>query len=345
MGSVERLDQFQRRHRRAGFPLAVLYKYVDDNGAYLAALIAYYAFISLFPLLLLLSTVLGWVLVGDPGLQQRVLNSALSQIPVVGNQLGKPRQLSGGAVGVTVGIVVSLYGGLGVGQALQNAMNTVWAVPRNSRPDPFHSRGRSLLLLATAGVTVLATTVLSAVGSSGAGPWGAAMQTLIVLAAVLINAMVFVLVFRVASGRGLSTRQVAPGALAAAVLWQLLQTFGVVYVGHVIRGASATNGVFALVLGLLAFLYATAVVVVICAEVNAVRVDKLYPRSLLTPFTDNVELTRGDRRSYIGAAKAQRSKGFEEVHVTFHPPRENEGEPDSSQVTDRISRGEGADPE
>lgn len=324
MGIVERLDLFQRHHPRASFPLAVLYKYFDDGGGYLAALIAYYAFLSLFPLLLLFSTILGLVLAGDPDLQQRVLASALSQFPVVGDQLGQPKQIGGGTIGLTVGILGSLYGGLGVGQAVQNAMNTTWAVPRNSRPDPFKSRGRSLLLLVTAGVAVLATTVLSALGSSGAGSFGVAVKVLLLAAAFVVNLAVFVFVFRVASGRPLSLRQVAPGAVGAAVLWQLLQTFGVAYVNHVIKGASATNGVFALVLGLLAFFYATANAVVICAEVNAVRVDKLYPRSLLTPFTDNVELTRGDRRSYTAQAKAQRSKGFQEVEVSFHPRGEQE---------------------
>jgi membrane protein len=335
---VERLDQFQRRQPWASFPLAVLYKYFDDGGGYLAALIAYYAFVSLFPLLLLFSTILGLVLAGHPDLQQRVLDSALSQFPVVGDQLGQPKQISGGAIGLTVGILGSLYGGLGVGQALQNAMNTTWAVPRNSRPDPFKSRGRSLLLLVTAGFAVLATTVLSALGSSGLGSFGGVARILLLVAAFVVNAAVFVFTFRVATGRHLSAREVAPGALAAAVMWQLLQTFGVTYVGHVIKGASATNGVFALVLGLLAFLYATATAIVICAEVNAVRVDKLYPRSLLTPFTDNVELTRGDRRSYTDQAKAQRSKGFQEVDVTFHPHGDQEGdqatETNASEATD-----------
>jgi membrane protein len=321
VGIVDGLDGFQRRHQRASFPLAVLYKYFDDGGGYLAALIAYYAFVSLFPLLLLFSTVLGLVLVGDAELQQRVLDSALSQFPVVGDQLGQPKQISGGAAGLTVGILGALYGGLGVGQAVQNAMNTIWAVPRNSRPDPFKSRARSLLLLVTAGFAVLATTVLSTLGS-GAGSLGVVVKALLLLASFVVNVVVFVFVFRVATGRHLSVRQVAPGAMAAAIVWQLLQTFGVAYVGHVIKGASATNGVFALVLGLLAFLYATANAIVICAEVNAVRVDKLYPRSLLTPFTDNVELTRGDRRSYSDQAKAQRSKGFQEVDVSFHPETE-----------------------
>jgi membrane protein len=113
---------------------------------------------------------------------------------------------------------------------------------------------------------------------------------------------------------------VAPGAVSAAVAWQLLQSFGAVYIGHVVKSASATNGVFALVLGMLAFLYITATVVVLCAQVNVVRVDRLHPRALLTPFTDNVDLTAGDRSVYATQAEAQRSKGFENVDVTFNPP-------------------------
>lgn len=115
-------------------------------------------------------------------------------------------------------------------------------------------------------------------------------------------------------------RDVVPGAIAAAVIWQLLQSFGIIYVRHVVKHASATNAVFAFVLGLLAFLYITATAVLLCAEINVVRVSHLHPRSLLTPFTDNVTLTAGDRRAYSRQAKAQRSKGFEHVDVNFDPP-------------------------
>jgi membrane protein len=317
---ADRLDRLQRRHPVAGFPIAVVYKYVDDSGPYLAALITYYAFVSLFPLLLLMSTVLGTVLAGNPELQARLIDSALSQFPVVGDQLGAPQELSGGLLGVMVGVLGSLYGGLGVAQAVQYAMNTAWAVPRNDRPNPFLARGRSLLLLGTAGLAVIGTTALSAVGARGEGVAATVVQVLLFLAAIAINAVVFVFAFRLATPRHLTVPQVLPGALTAAVLWQLLQTFGVTYVRHVVNTASATNGVFALVLGLLAFLYLAAVVGVLCVEINVVRVDRLYPRALLTPFTDHVELTAGDRRSYTGQAKAQRSKGFEEVEVTFDPP-------------------------
>ena len=320
MAITERLDQFQRRHRWAGFPLAVVYKYFDDFGAYLAALLTYYGFVSLFPLLLLLSTVLGFVLSGDQRLQHEVLTSALHQFPVIGGDLDQPKRLGGGPVGLVVGILGSLYGGLGVAQAFQYAANTVWAVPRNSRPNPFKARGRSLLLLATAGSALLGTTILSIMSGGGAGALGAAGRSLTLAASVVINIAVSVFAFRFAPARRLSVRDVVPGAIAAAVIWQLLQSFGIIYVRHVVKHASATNAVFAFVLGLLAFLYITATAVLLCAEINVVHVTHLHPRSLLTPFTDNVTLTAGDRRAYSRQAKAQRSKGFEHVDVNFDPP-------------------------
>lgn len=319
MSLTARIDDFQRRHPAAGFPLAVLYKFVDDGGGHLAALIAYYGFLSLFPLLLLASTVLSLVLVGNPEAQQALLSSALRDFPVVGAQLQQPQRLGGGAAGFLVGAGGALYGAMGVGLAVQNAMNTAWMVPKNSRPNPVKARGRALLLLATAGLGALGTTLLTALGG-GAGTFGAGWRVVAIGLAVAINTGVFLLAFRVATARALSVRQIAPGALGAAVAWQLLQTFGTQYVGHVVKGASATNGVFALVLGLIAFFYLAAVAVVLCVEINVVRVEKLYPRALLTPLTDNVELTTGDRLAYSGQARAQRSKGFEDIRITFGDP-------------------------
>ena len=172
-----RLDRFQRRHPASSFPLAVAYKFLDDTGVFLSALIAYYAFLSLFPLLLLLTTVLGFVLAGSPDLRQHVVDSALAELPVVGAQLNHPAQIGGGTVGLIVGLLGSLYGGLGVGQALQHATNTVWSVPRNQRPNAFRARVRSLVLLGTAGLALIGTTVLSTLGSSGAGSWGGRAQS------------------------------------------------------------------------------------------------------------------------------------------------------------------------
>jgi len=319
-GIVDSVDRFQRKHPWAGTPIAVMYKYADDRGGYLAALITYYGFLSLFPLLLLLSTVLNFVLAGDVHLQQKVLNSALGQFPIVGTQLRDPNGVSGSGAGLAIGIVGTLYGGLGIGQAIQYAMNTIWRVPINSRPNPLKSRGRSLLLLVVGGLLVLGTTILSALGSSSTAygaTLGIGIKVLLIAAALLVNAGVFTLTFRIATARQLSFRDIAPGALGAAVTWQLLQSFGTLYVGHVVKHSSVTNSVFALVLGLIAWIYVEAVVVVFAAEYNAVRRLGLAPRALLTPFTDNVELTDGDRAAYRDQAKAERTKGFERIDVHF----------------------------
>ncbi|MFI6169421.1 YihY/virulence factor BrkB family protein [Nocardia sp. NPDC051052] len=298
----------------------MIYKFVDDQGGYLAALITYYAFVSLFPLLLILTTVLSVLLEADPHLQQRILDSALSQFPVIGGQISRPERLSGGTAGLITGITVAAFGGLGVSVAVQNAMNVVWAVPVNQRPNPFMVRVRGLIGLLVLGPLILGSTVLSQIGAAWQIGFGFAW--LLVLASVMFNAGLFAMAFKWATVRPLSWRQVAPGAVVAAVAWQLLQRFGALYVGRVVNQSSDTNGVFAVVLGLLGFLYLASFCVVLCVEINVVRVDKLYPRALLSPFTESVSLTTGDRRTYTDQAQAQRNKDIEDITVTFDQPPE-----------------------
>lgn len=310
------LESLQRRNRAVSVAIAIIYKYLDDQGGYLAALITYYGFVSLFPMLLLLTTGLGVVLAGRPDLQEQVLHSTLSQFPVIGSQLHQPEGLSGGTVAVVVGILGALYGGLGVGQALQNAMDSVWAVPKHKRPNPIRSRLRSLLLLLLLGSVAITTTVLSGIGQTtqALGIFG---KIGITLAALTMNALICVVAFRVTTARELTYRQVLPGAVAAAVIWQILQRFGAGYIQHTVKTASATNSIFALVLGLLAFLYLVSTTLVLCAEINVVLVAKLYPRALLTPFSDDAELTPADRKTYASRAKAERVKEIERVTVHF----------------------------
>lgn len=326
MQITERVDRFQRRHRWAGFPVAVVYKFFEDQGHYLAALITFYGFLSLFPLLLLLASVLGFVLQGNSDLQQRILDSTLSQFPIIGDELSDPQGLQGSAAAVVVGGMVALYGALGVAQAFQNAVNVAWSVARNRRPNPLRARLRSLLLLGTAGITVLATTMLSVLGG-GAGAKGAVITgwvTLLVTAgALVLNTAVFTVAFRIATVPRLKVREVAPGAFIAAIIWQLLQLFGTTYVANVVKDANNTYGVFALVLGLLAWIFLAALGVVLSVEINVVHTKRLYPRALLTPFTDNVDLTDADQRAYTDAATSQRYKGFESVDVTFEHNGQN----------------------
>jgi membrane protein len=316
-----RIDNFQQTHHRVGFPLAVVYKFLDDQGGYLAALITYYGFLSLFPLLLLLITILGFVLHGDVAAQQAILNSTLAEFPIVGDQIRENvHSLHGSTGALVVGILGSIYGCIGVAQAGQNAMNAVWSVPRNRRLNPLRSRLRSLAALTVVGGAAVVTTVLSGLVTS-AGSFGQHLGIFARGVALVIslcgNLLLFVAGFRMLTARSIGFRSLVPGAVAAAIGWQILQAVGGYYVGHSLKFASQVYGLFAIVLGLLGFLYVSSVVIVLCAELNVVRARRLWPRSLLTPFTDNVTLTDADERSYEALATTQQTKGFEDIDVTF----------------------------
>ncbi len=320
MAGHEKLDGFQRRHPVVGVPLAVIYKFFDDQGTYLSAIITFYAFIAIFPLLLLASSIAGFVLQGNPELERSALNSALAQFPIIGDELGRPEGLQGSTLGVVVGSLTALYGSMGLGQGLQNAMNVTWAVPRNSRPNPFLLRFKSLLLLIASGVAVLALTIASAVGSNSdlisaeLGP--VTRWTIHGLTVAAVAAMLTVL-FRLAAARQHGIGAALPGAVVVALLWQGLQILGALYVTRVLAETSGMNPTFGLVLGLVGLLYLASLMAVVGMEVNVVLARRLWPRALLTPFTDAVDLTDADRRAYASYARAQRHKGFQTVRVVF----------------------------
>jgi membrane protein len=324
VGVVSRFDAYQRRHRWLGVPIAVVYKFVDDQGGYLAALITYYGFLSLFPLLLIFSTVLGFLLPGNSALQQQLIDSALGQFPIIGDQLGSTAQpLRGSGWGLTIGILVALYGGLGVAVAIQNAFNQVWGVPVHRRPDPVRARLRSLLLLGLLGLGVLLTTALSAVVAVGER-FGPGLRIGAVVLAVITNAALFVLAFRALTTRKVAIREVLPGSVLAAVAWQILQSLGAIYVDYQLRGTSQVYGLFGIVLGLLGWIYVEAVVIVLAAELNAVLARRLWPRALLTMFAEDVDLTSADRRSYESYASAQQYREAESINVEFDTPDETD---------------------
>jgi membrane protein len=313
------VDRGQRRFPPVGFPLAVIYKFFDDQGNYLAAIMTYYAFVAIFPLLLLGSSILGFFLQGNPDLRNDLIDSALAQFPIIGDQLGQPEGLQGSTSAIVLGALVALYGALGLGQALQNALNIAWSVPRNSRPNPVLLRLKSLGLLLTAGLAVLALSVLSALSSNTSvlGDRFASYSWPIWVATVLINTLVLAVLFRYGTSRTHRFWGSVPGALTTALLWQLLQRIGTLYVTNVLTETSSMNKTFGLVLGLIGLIYIAAVMGVLGIEVNVVLNRRLWPRALLTPFTDKVDLTEADKRAYTGYALAQRHKGFENVEVTF----------------------------
>lgn len=316
-------DRFQRRHPTAAVPIAVVYKYWDDQGNYLAAILTYYAFTAIFPLLLIASSVLGFVLQGDQSLKDELLNSALRQFPIVGTQLGQPAGIRGSTVAIVVGALAALYGTNGLGQAAQNAISTTLAIPRNNRVNPLLARLRSIGLLFVGGLTVLVVAVLSGLASHS-GALGLSdnlgVEWLLRLISALVTASVLALMIRLGSLGRLTLRQALPGALFIAILWLVLQGAGDLYVQRVITRVGSMNSTFALVLGLMAFLYLATTIGVLGLEINVVLAGRLYPRALATPFTDHVDLTDADERAYESYAHAERHKSFEQIDVTFDRP-------------------------
>lgn len=320
MSFIGRLDRCQRKHRVLGLPIAVVYKYLDDQGNYLAALLTYYGFIAIFPLFLVLSSVLGFALQDDPGLRDQIMGSAARQIPVIGDQI-QYAQLQGSTVAVTLGLIGAVYGAMGVAQAVQNMMNITWSVPRHRRPNPFLLRAKSLLVLLAVGGFVLATTALSQMtsilGALGTKVPGV-LDVVTRAGSLVISVALYVVVARISIAQDVQRRVLLPGAVLWALAWQGAQTVGTSVVrGFGTSGTTSTYGVFAVVLGLMAWIYVAAVAYVLSAELNVVLARRLYPRSLLTPMTDDVDLTAADQRAYTGMVRAQRLKGFQQVDVTF----------------------------
>jgi YihY family inner membrane protein len=273
---LRRFDRFQRHRPPLAFPLAVVKKFSDDEGGSMVSLIAYRGFFSLFPLLLLLTTLLGYLLADDPGLRHDIVDSTLSQFPVIGDQL-KGNELKGSGIALAVGIVGSLWAGLAVVLESELTFERVWGVPRTERRGFVAARLRAIaLLILLGGLSVLSTVAagLASGGSSLLGPLPG------IAIALVLNLGLFAAVFHLLTPPVVGFRALLPGIAIAAVGWQLLQLVGGYYVSHQVKNATPVYGTFALVIGLLAWIHIGALFTVLGAEANAVREKKLWPRSL-----------------------------------------------------------------
>jgi YihY family inner membrane protein len=306
-------DSFQRRHAWLGFPFAVFQKYSDDQGGYLTATITYYGFFSFFPLLLVFTTILGFVLQGHRHLQTTIIDSALGQLPVIGHEL-KTHSLNGSGLGLAVGIVASLWAGMRGVLAAENAMNQLWGVPHKRRPDFFRARGRALLLLVVLGGGTLASTILAGAGTFGAH-YGIAWKIGSIALSTVLNFLLFWLAFRVLTARDVSWRTLRGGAIAAAILYEILQTLGGYYVGHTLRNASNVYGTFALVIGLLSWIYLGVHVTLLAAEGNVVAARRLWPRSFSVVFEQPA--TPADKRALTQRGQVEERRQDEDIDVSF----------------------------
>jgi membrane protein len=308
------LDRRQQASPRLSFLAAVIKKFGDDQAGQLAALIAYYGFFSLFPLLLVFVTVLGFVLQGDASAQSSVLHSTLSQFPIIGDQLQKNvGSLEGNGLSLAIGLIGSLLAGLGITGATQNAFNQVWYVSHRDRPNFLKARLRGLALLFVLGVLAIVSTVAAGFVTAGGGSVPAVIGGVIV--AFAVNLLLFFTAFRFLTASEVETSDLLPGVVMAAIMWQILQHVGGYYVDHVVRHAKETSGTFAFVLGLLAWLYLGGQVTLLAAEVNVVRARRLWPRSFFSnPLLD------ADKRALTSTAEVEERVDEQNVEVDFDGP-------------------------
>src|ERR1700729_4567342 len=274
-------DAFQQRQRVLAFPVAVWKKFNDDQAGNLAALIAYYGFTAIFPLLL--ATVLNIVLKDNPSLQKTLTDSALAQYPVIGQQIKTQLgSIPGTGLPLIIGAVLLLLGARGVANAMQNALCEVWGIPRKSRPGFPISQVWSFALLLTVAIGFIVTTFLSGLaGGAGHLLTGAGATIGAVLISLVLNVGVFWLGFRLATARLVRWRDLIVGAIIAAVIWQVLQVAGGYVVSHQLHRANELYGTFGVVLGLVAWLYLQAEATLWAAEVDVVLAKRLWPVSML----------------------------------------------------------------
>lgn len=321
MNPVERtvrwIDSVQQRHTVPGFIVAVVKKYGDDNGGVLAANLAYSAFVSLFPLLLILVTLLGLVAASDPAFRQAALEAVARQFPLLGQQLTENvHQLRRSSViGLIVGLAGVIWGSTRLAQAGLFTMAEVWNLPGPARPGYWQRLGRALLFLFMLGAGVVVTTLLAALSTYG-------QHAAIVVAgaevlAAIANSGMYLAAFRVLTPRGVPTRDLVPGAVLGGIAWTLLQILGTYLAHHFLHSDSIYGAFFAPVLGLLAWIYLAVEVAVYAAEINGVLVRHLWPRSIVQP-----PLTEPDRASMALQALQNQRREEQHVEVSFadRPP-------------------------
>jgi len=315
--AVRGVDCWQQRHPVIAVPVAVVKKFGDDEAGNLIALLTYYAFLATFPLLLAFTAILGVALRKYPELHAKLVNSAFAEFPIVGAQIHQQlgvEQFSGTGLALTAGMVVAVLGGRGFAHALQNTLNTVWAVPKTERPGlaPRYLRTLTVLLLLGFIVVVTGAASTAAGAATAIGLGGPPARLVSFAVGTILGFAFFLALFRVAAAAQVPTRCLLLSAAASAVGWQILLSIAGYVVAHQLRHAQAVAGLFGAVLGLLAWLALQATVIVYAIEVDAVRVKHLWPRSIVQP-----PLTKADKAYYTDRLRAEAQRPEQKVSVAY----------------------------
>jgi YihY family inner membrane protein len=279
-GIVEKLDAWQQKHTVPAFLVAIWVKYRDDRGQQYAALLSYYGFISMFPLLLAFVSVLSILLKNDPTLRDRIVSSLVGRLPVIGTQIqANVESIQVHGLLVLVGLATLLWAGLKVVRNAQNAFNEQWGIPFVERQGVVRQSLRGLATLAVIGVAIVGATAVTSLAAFGDLPGLTKISGAVV--AIVLNVILLGVSFELLTEANLGVRTLLPGALAGGLSLWALQLVGGTYVERVVADASDIYGAFATVFGLLIWLALMARVALLASEVNVVRRRRAWPRTFV----------------------------------------------------------------
>ncbi|HEY3810863.1 MAG TPA: YihY/virulence factor BrkB family protein [Acidimicrobiales bacterium] len=306
---MEKLDALQQRHRVTAFVYAVQKKYSDDRGGFLAALVAFYGFLSIFPLLLAAFTVVAYVLSGDTSTIQSI-EKHLGSYPILGQAITEleGKRLQGSPLALIAGVLGLVWGAMGLSQAAEHTMSEAWNIPQRDRPRFVPRLLIGLEWYAIFGLGFVASTFVASMGSIFGWAGGPALSALLALA---LNVGLFVTSFWVLSPKVTTVAELLPGAVLAGTVWTVLTGVGIGLTQRLAH-ANSLYGTFGPVLGLLAFLYLAARVTIYGIELNVVRAEQLWPRSLT-----GQDLTAADRTQLASLARRQERTPGQAVEVDF----------------------------
>lgn len=308
-----KLDAFQQRHPAFGFPLAVIKKYGDDDAGHQAALVTYYSFLSLFPLLLVATSVIDLITQHNPVLRARMLADINSYFRIVGNQLQANVHDTRTGVALIFGLLVALYGTRGIANAVRSTLDHAWETPKAKRSNFVTGAVKSFSLLLGSGLGLLFTAALASYATAALGH-----SVLLRVIPLALNAALLYLIcmyaFIIGPSRRRPRKDLRLGAISATIGVLLLQTIGGYLITHQLHNLRGLYGQFALVLTIMFWLYLQAQVLIYSIEINVVQTLKLWPRSIT-----GKPLTEADQKAYRLYVKRQayRPKSEETIAVTF----------------------------
>jgi membrane protein len=285
MNSFQKLthgvDRFQQKYPVFGFPIAVVKRYSEDQIGRQAALITYYGFLALFPLILAFITIIGIIVQNDPDLQAKIYSQLFQHFPALGEDLARSfHSLKSSGIPLIIELLVLIYGARGVVVSLQEAFNRVWHTQKDVSSNFFLDNMRNLAMIMAVGVGMTATTVASY--------WlttvlrvNLATTIFVGIINLLFAILLFLVVFRLGTSGNIRLKNLGVGAVIAAVGLIIVQHFGAYIMGQELPKLRGAYGSFALTLGMMFWIYLQAQIIMYSLVTTAVRTQHDWPKKLL----------------------------------------------------------------